>query len=50
MTTPKGMIELWKRIQVEWDKIPVEDCQKLIYSMPKIIQAVLRAKGGPTKY
>ena len=47
---PKGIIELWERIQVEWDKIPVEDCQKLIESMPRRIQVVLRAKGGPTKY
>jgi len=44
------MIELWERIQVEWEKIPVEECQKLIESMPRRIQAVIRAKGGYTKY
>ena len=47
---PNGIIELWERIQVEWDKIPVEECQKLIESMARRIQAVLRAKGGYTKY
>ena len=36
--------------QVEWEKIPAEECQKLIESMPRRIQAVLRAKGGYTKY
>ena len=41
---PKEIIELWERIQVEWDKIPVEDCQKLIESMSRRIQAVLIAK------
>ena len=47
---PNGILELWERIQVEWDKIPVEECQKLIESMARRIEAVLRAKGGYTKY
>ena len=29
---------------------PVEECQKLIESMPRRVQAVLKAKGGYTKY
>ena len=45
-----GIHELWERSQVEWEKIPAEECQKLIESMPRRIQAVLRAKGGYTKY
>ena len=45
-----GIQELWKRIEEEWEKISVEECQKLIESMPRRIQAVLRAKGGYTKY
>ena len=45
-----GILELWERIQVEWDKIPVEECQKLIESMARRIEAVVRAKGGYTKY
>jgi len=47
---PTGMIELWDRIQVEWEKIPVSFCQKLIESMPRRVAAVLKAKGGHTKY
>ena len=45
-----GIHELWERNQVEWEKMPAEECQKLIESMPRRIQAVLRAKGGYTKY
>jgi len=47
---PKGMEELWRRIEEEWDKIPAEVCQGLIESMPRRIEAVLKAKGGYTKY
>lgn len=47
---PKGIHDLWERIQDEWLKIPVETCQKLISSMPSRIQALLKAKGGYTKY
>ena len=46
----KGILELWERIEVEWEKIPVEVCQNLIESMPRRIAAVARAKGGYTKY
>ena len=34
----------------EWNEIPSETCQTLIESMPRRIQAVLKAKGGHTKY
>jgi DDE superfamily endonuclease len=47
---PNGIHELWNRVQVEWDRIPVEECRKLIESMPRRVQAVLKAKGGYTKY
>jgi DDE superfamily endonuclease len=47
---PRGINELWERIQVVWDGIPAEECQKLIESMPRRIEAVLRAKGGYMKY
>jgi DDE superfamily endonuclease len=47
---PKGAHELWDRVVVEWSKIPVETCQKLIESMPRRIAAVIKAKGGHTKY
>jgi transposase len=47
---PNGIHELWERVQVEWEGISVEECQKLIESMPRRVQAVIRAKGGYTKY
>src|SRR5882762_2170840 len=46
----KGVHELWERAVEEWNKIPPETCQKLIESMPRRIQAVIKAKGGHTKY
>ena len=49
-TPPKGVHELWDRVSEEWNAIPPEVCQNLIESMPRRIQAVIRAKGGHTKY
>ncbi len=42
--------ELWDRFQEEWDRIEPSVCQNLIESMPRRIEAVLKAKGGYTKY
>ena len=47
---PKGVLELWKRIEVEWEKIPAEVCQNLIESMARRIAALYKAKGGYIKY
>ena len=47
---PTSMHQLWERIEVEWDKIPVEECLKLIETMPDRISAVIKAKGRHTKY
>ena len=47
---PESVDELWERVQDEWNKIPVETVQNLIDSMPKRINAVLKARGGYTKY
>ena len=47
---PNGIHELWERIQEEWEKIPAEEFQKLIESMPRRIEAVIKAKGDYTKY
>ena len=47
--SPNGTHELWERVQVEWERIPVEKCQRLIESMPRRVQAVLKAKGGYTQ-
>ena len=45
-----GMVELWKRIQDEWNKFGANECQKLIKTMPSRIGAVLSAKGMWTDY
>jgi hypothetical protein len=49
-TSPKGAHELWDRLVDEWNGIPPEVCQNLIESMPRHIQAVIKANGGHTKY
>lgn len=47
---PKGVHQLWERVVEEWEAIEPEVCQKLIESMPARIEAVIKAKGGHTKY
>ena len=42
--------QLEKRINDEWYKITKEECQKYIDSMPERIEAVIKNKGGPTRY
>ena len=49
-TAPKGVWEIWERVAEEWSKIPSEVCQNLIESMPRRLEAVIKAKGGHTKY
>ena len=49
-TSPNGIYKLWERIQVDWKGILAKDCQNLIESTPRRVQAVLKAKGGYTKY
>jgi hypothetical protein len=49
-TAPKGVWEIWERVVEEWDKIPAEVCQNLIESMPRRLEAVIKARGGHTKY
>ncbi|KAE8179347.1 hypothetical protein CF328_g9509 [Tilletia controversa] len=49
-TQPKGAQELWERVQVEWERLPTDTCKGLIESMPRRCAAVIRAKGGNTKY
>jgi len=49
-TPPKGVFELWDRLAREWNKIPPETCQNFIESMPRRLEAVIKAKGGHTKY
>ena len=47
---PKGILELWERIEKVWDEIRPVVCQDLITSLPRRIQAVAKANGGYTKY
>jgi hypothetical protein len=49
-TPASGILELWERVEKEWDDIKPEECQRLIESMPRRVEAVLKAKGGSTKY
>ena len=35
---------------MEWANIEPEECQKLIESMLRILDAVIKVKGGHTKY
>lgn len=47
---PGGVVELWERVEVAWEGIAPKKCQDLIESMPRRMAAVIKAKGGPTKY
>jgi transposase len=49
-THPKGVWEIWERVVEVWNNIPAEVCQNLIASMPRRLEAVIKAKGGHTKY
>ena len=35
---------------MEWDKIGLEACQNIIESMSRRVSAVVKARGGHTKY
>ena len=41
---PKGLCELWDRSAEEWNKITPKDCQNLIESLPRRLEAVYEAK------
>jgi hypothetical protein len=45
-----SIYQLWLRIEKEWEGIPTEYCRTLIDSMPSRVNAVLRSKGGYSKY
>lgn len=46
----EGVDEIWERAAAAWAKITIEEVQNLIGSMPRRIEAVIKAKGGHTKY
>lgn len=47
---PRGMIELWERVQVEWEKIQPRVCENLIKSMPNRMKEVIKRKGAVINY
>lgn len=47
---PSNVAELEKCVKKLWKAIPRETIENLVDSMPRRIQAVIAAKGGPTKY
>ena len=47
---PKGMLELWERVEDCWASITPNECQNLYRSMPKRIAAVIAAKGRWTNF
>ncbi len=47
---PKNADELKATAKETWASIPPQQCHKLITSMPRRIEAVIKAKGAHTKY
>ncbi len=47
---PKNADELKATVKETWASIPPQQCHKLITSMPRRIEAVIKAKGAPNKY
>ena len=43
-------MELWERVEKEWEAIPQSVCKDSVESMSRRVAAVIRAKGGYTKY
>jgi len=49
-TKPNNADDLKSAIKATWASITPEQCHRLSSSMPRRIDAVIHAKGGPTKY
>ena len=47
---PTGMLDLWERVFEKWREIEESACLRLVESMPRRVQAVIKARGGHTKY
>ncbi len=49
-TRPNNADDLKATVKETWASKPPQQCHKLITSMPRRIEAVIKAKGAPTKY
>ena len=49
-TPAKGVWQIWERVAEVWNDIEPDVCQNLIENMPRRVEAVIKAKGGNTKY
>ncbi len=49
-TRPNNADDLKATIKATWASITPEQCHRLITSMPRRIDAVIHAKGGPAKF
>ena len=47
---PTSLRGLWDKLQDVWNGVEVEVCRRLILTMPERIQAVIKAKGGHTRW
>ena len=47
---PRNKEELWQAIQEEWVNFPRAALDTLFESMPRRVGALLKARGGHTKY
>ncbi|KAK3569607.1 hypothetical protein QTP86_002602 [Hemibagrus guttatus] len=47
---PKNADELKATVKETWASIPPQQCHKLITSMPRRIEAIIKAREAPTKY
>jgi hypothetical protein len=46
----RNLNELWQNVQTCWNEIDANIIGNLISSMPNRCRAVIKAKGGPTRY
>ncbi|GBN69268.1 Transposable element Tcb2 transposase [Araneus ventricosus] len=49
-TTPATLTELWTSLADIWQDISVERFRKHVESMPRRVEAVIKARGGPSRY